>query len=207
MPLKPVVLCILDGWGLRDDTAGNAPKLANTPNFDRIWAAGPTAKLSASGEDVGLPPGQMGNSEVGHTNIGAGRVVWMDLPRINNAIDDGSFFSNEALALALVQLKATGGTAHIIGLLSPGGVHSHQRHIAMLATTFSSAGIPVAIHAFMDGRDVPPDSGRGANGILSGRYCRNAEYTRRHGLRPVLCHGSRQALGPGGTGLQTADGW
>ena len=162
MPLKPVVLCILDGWGLSDDPKGNAPKLANTPNFDRIWADGSNAKLIASGEDVGLPPGQMGNSEVGHTNIGAGRVVWMDLPRINNAIDDGTFFSNEELALALVQLKATGGTAHIMGLLSPGGVHSHQIHLAMLATTFSSAGIPVAIHAFMDGRDVPPESGREA---------------------------------------------
>ncbi|MEM7057026.1 MAG: 2,3-bisphosphoglycerate-independent phosphoglycerate mutase [Pseudomonadota bacterium] len=162
MPLKPVVLCILDGWGLSDDPAGNAPKLANTPNFDRIWADGPRSTLKASGEDVGLPPGQIGNSEVGHTNIGAGRVVWMDLPKINNAIENGTFFSNEALALAMAQLKVTGGTAHIMGLLSPGGVHSHQKHIAMLATAFSSAGIPVAIHAFMDGRDVAPDSGRAA---------------------------------------------
>ena len=160
MPLKPVVLCILDGWGLSNDPAGNAPKLANTPNFDRIWAEGPSATLQASGEDVGLPPGQIGNSEVGHTNIGAGRVVWMDLPRINNAILDGTIFSNDVLALALARLKASGGTAHIAGLLSPGGVHSHQKHIAMLARVFSGAGIPVAIHAFMDGRDVPPTSGR-----------------------------------------------
>lgn len=160
MPLKPVVLCILDGWGLRESTDANAPALARTPNFDRIWAEEPHAQLSASGEDVGLPAGQIGNSEVGHTNIGAGRIVWMDLPRINNAIEDGSFFSNEALLLCLARLKASGGTAHLIGLLSPGGVHSHQKHTAMLARVFSGAGIPVAIHAFMDGRDVPPTSGR-----------------------------------------------
>jgi len=160
MPLKPVVLCILDGWGLRDETTNNAPALANTPNFDRIWSAGPRAQLSASGEDVGLPAGQIGNSEVGHTNIGAGRVVWMDLPRINRAIEDGSFFSNPALMEFMVRMRASGGTAHVIGLLSPGGVHSHQRHIAMLARVLTGAGIPVAIHAFMDGRDVPPTSGK-----------------------------------------------
>ncbi|MEM9138649.1 MAG: 2,3-bisphosphoglycerate-independent phosphoglycerate mutase [Pseudomonadota bacterium] len=160
MPLKPVVLCILDGWGLRDETEANAPALAATPHFDRIWAEGPRAQLSASGEDVGLPAGQIGNSEVGHTNIGAGRVVWMDLPRINNAIEDGSLFKTEALLGALARLKATGGTAHLIGLLSPGGVHSHQRHTAMLARVFSGAGIPVVVHAFMDGRDVPPTSGK-----------------------------------------------
>ncbi len=166
MPLKPVVLCILDGWGLRDETADNAPALARTPNFDRLWAEGPSAQLSASGEDVGLPPGQMGNSEVGHTNIGAGRIVWMDLPRINSAIEDGSFFSNPALFEFMTRMKATGGTAHIMGLISPGGVHSHQRHIAMLARVLSGAGIAVAIHAFMDGRDVGPTSGADAMQVL-----------------------------------------
>ncbi|MEM1162623.1 MAG: 2,3-bisphosphoglycerate-independent phosphoglycerate mutase [Pseudomonadota bacterium] len=162
MPLKPVVLCILDGWGLRDETENNAPALANTPNFDRIWADGPRARLAASGEDVGLPPGQIGNSEVGHTNIGAGRIVWMDLPKINNAITEGTFFSNPALVEFMVKMKASGGTAHIIGLMSPGGVHSHQTHMAALARILSAAEIPVAIHAFMDGRDVAPKSGKGA---------------------------------------------
>jgi len=160
MPLKPVVLCILDGWGLCEETENNAPALADTPNFDRIWAGEPHAQLAASGEDVGLPEGQIGNSEVGHTNIGAGRVVWMDLPRINLAIEEGIFFSNPALMDFMARMKASGGTAHLIGLLSPGGVHSHQRHIAVLAQALSAAGIPVAIHAFMDGRDVPPTSGQ-----------------------------------------------
>ena len=162
MGLKPVVLCILDGWGLRDETEANAPALADTPNFDRIWTEGPRAQLQASGEDVGLPPGQIGNSEVGHTNIGAGRVVWMDLPRINRAIEDGGFFANPALVDFMTRMKASGGTAHLMGLLSPGGVHSHQMHMAALAKALSEAGIPVAIHAFMDGRDVPPKSGREA---------------------------------------------
>lgn len=156
MALKPVILCILDGWGLRDETEANAPALANTPNFDRIWAAGPRAQLSASGEDVGLPAGQIGNSEVGHTNIGAGRVVWMDLPKINNAIAGGTFFSNAELVNFIVRMKASGGTAHLMGLLSPGGVHAHQHHVAALAEILSRSGIPVAIHAFLDGRDVGP---------------------------------------------------
>lgn len=160
MPLKPVVLCILDGWGLRQETDANAPALAKTPNFDRIWASEACAQLSASGEDVGLPVGQMGNSEVGHTNIGAGRVVWMDLPKINRAIEDGTFFSNEALVAFMARMKASGGTAHIAGLVSPGGVHAHQNHIAALALALSEAGIPVAIHAYLDGRDVPPKSAR-----------------------------------------------
>ena len=159
MAHHPVVLCILDGWGLRQDAENNAPVLAETPNFDRIRSSCPSSQLAASGEDVGLPAGQIGNSEVGHTNIGAGRVVWMDLPRINNAIQDGSFFSNPALIDFMARMKATGGTAHILGLLSPGGVHSHQSHIAILARVLSGAGIPVAVHAFLDGRDVAPRSG------------------------------------------------
>jgi 2,3-bisphosphoglycerate-independent phosphoglycerate mutase len=161
MPLKPVILCILDGWGLSDEREGNAPLLANTPNFDRIWAEGPRATLSASGEDVGVPPGQIGNSEVGHTNIGAGRVVWMELPKIGRAIEDGTFFSNAALMLFMARMRESGGTAHLLGLLSPGGVHAHQRHMAMLCRALSGVGVPVAVHAFLDGRDVPPKSARG----------------------------------------------
>ena len=156
--MRPVVLCILDGWGLSPTREGNAVALADTPNFDRIWKECPHATLRAHGPDVGLPEGQMGNSEVGHMNIGAGRVVWMDLPRIDNAIADGSFAANEALAGFVAALKASHGAAHLAGLASPGGVHSHQRHIAAAAEAIAEAGVPVAVHAFLDGRDVPPKS-------------------------------------------------
>ncbi|MEO1315791.1 MAG: 2,3-bisphosphoglycerate-independent phosphoglycerate mutase [Pseudomonadota bacterium] len=157
---RPVILCILDGWGAREPAADNAPYLAKTPVFDRLMATCPTALLQASGEDVGLPAGQIGNSEVGHTNIGAGRVVWMDLPRIDRAIEDGSFASNAALLAFAGELRATGGTAHVLGLASPGGVHSHQRHIAAVARVLAGEGVPVALHLFTDGRDVAPKSGR-----------------------------------------------
>src|SRR6056297_3837915 len=145
---RPVVLCILDGWGLRPETEANAPALAATPAFDRIIAEGPAAQLITHGPDAGLPQGQMGNSEVGHTNIGAGRVVWMDLPRIDRAIETGAFASNPALGRFAATLRETGGTAHLIGLMSPGGVHSHQRHIAVAANHLASQGIPVALHLF-----------------------------------------------------------
>src|SRR5690625_4444929 len=124
MALKPVILCILDGWGLSTEREGNAPLLAKTPNFDRIWAEETHSTLAASGEDVGVPPGQIGNSEVGHTNIGAGRIVLMELPRINKAIEEGSFFSNPALVDFMQRLRQTGGMAHLMGLLSPGGATS-----------------------------------------------------------------------------------
>jgi 2,3-bisphosphoglycerate-independent phosphoglycerate mutase len=156
--MRPVALCILDGWGLSPSREGNAVALARTPNFDRIWAECPHAELAAHGPDVGLPEGQMGNSEVGHTNIGAGRVVWMDLPRIDNAIADGRFAANPGLGRFVAAVKAAGGTAHLAGLASPGGVHSHQRHVAAAAQAIAAAGVPVAVHAFLDGRDVPPAS-------------------------------------------------
>ena len=157
-PPKPVVLCILDGWGLREDREANAVALADTPTFDRLWSACPHAALTACGEAVGLPEGQMGNSEVGHTNIGAGRIVWMDLPRIDKAIESGEFAENAALTDFIATLKESGGTAHIAGLVSPGGVHSHQRHVAEAAKVIAAAGVPVRIHAFLDGRDTPPRS-------------------------------------------------
>lgn len=153
---RPVVLCILDGWGLRPETEANAVALGKTPVFDRLMATCPNATLKTCGEDVGLPTGQMGNSEVGHTNIGAGRVVWMDLPRIDRAIADGSFAENPALGEFAERLRATGGTAHLIGLLSPGGVHSHQRHMAEAARVLMAKGVPVGLHALLDGRDVGP---------------------------------------------------
>lgn len=157
---KPVVLCILDGWGLREETAYNAPALANTPNFDRLMATCPSNALITHGPDVGLPTGQMGNSEVGHTNIGAGRVVAMDLGQIDLAIEDGSFFKNDALLDFAAKVKAAGGAAHIAGLVSPGGVHSHQDHLVAAARALTDQGLSVAIHAITDGRDVAPQSAR-----------------------------------------------
>ncbi len=155
---KPIVLCILDGWGLRDDPANNAPAMAATPNFDRIMDNGPSATLLTHGPDVGLPSGQMGNSEVGHTNIGAGRVVPMDLGQIDLAIEDGSFATNEALVDFIAKLKASGGTAHLMGVISDGGVHGHYVHVQAAAKAIAAAGVPVVIHAITDGRDVAPKS-------------------------------------------------
>ena len=137
-----VVLCILDGWGLNPDPTGNAVAQAQTPNFDAIMAAGPSATLTACGEAVGLPGGQMGNSEVGHMNIGAGRIVWMDLPRINNAIADGSFATNAALGSFCTRVTAAGGVAHVAGLVSDGGVHAHSDHmIAAVEAIVATGGL------------------------------------------------------------------
>src|SRR6266446_4411676 len=122
---RPVMLVIMDGWGFREDPADNAVRQAHTPAFDRLWATCPHALLRTSGKDVGLPPGQMGNSEVGHLNIGAGRVVMQDLPRIGHAIEDGSIARAEALTGLIAALKASGGTCHLMGLASAGGVHAH----------------------------------------------------------------------------------
>ncbi len=158
---KPVVLCILDGWGIGTDTTANAPALANTPNFDRIMASGPSAQLITHGPDAGLPSGQMGNSEVGHTNIGAGRVVAMDLGQIDLAIEDGSFFEAEALLAFIDKLKASGGTAHVMGLLSDGGVHGSLEHMIATVETITKADVPVALHVITDGRDVAPSSALG----------------------------------------------
>ncbi|SDE81389.1 2,3-bisphosphoglycerate-independent phosphoglycerate mutase [Rhodospira trueperi] len=182
---RPVVLCILDGWGHREDTADNAIALANTPNWDRLLRDNPHAMIETSGGDVGLPHGQMGNSEVGHMNLGAGRVVVQDLPRIDGAVRDGSLSTNPALTRFIDSLRSSGGTCHLMGLMSPGGVHSHQDHMVALAKIIGEAGVPVVVHALMDGRDTPPSSGKGylerfladvadvpdcRVGIVSGRY-------------------------------------
>jgi 2,3-bisphosphoglycerate-independent phosphoglycerate mutase len=158
---KPVVLCILDGWGLDPGSASNAPALARTPTFDRLMATCPHATLVTHGRDVGLPQGQMGNSEVGHTNIGAGRIVAMDLGMIDLAIEDGEFAAKPALRDFIAALQVSGGTAHIAGLASPGGVHAHQTHMAEAARLIAAEGVPVVIHAITDGRDVPPRSAAG----------------------------------------------
>ncbi len=163
---KPVVLCILDGWGLREDSTANAPAQAATPTMDRLMAECPNATLVTFGPDAGLPTGQMGNSEVGHTNIGAGRVVAMDLGQIDLAIEDGSFVKARALQDFIATLKRTGGTAHLAGLASPGGVHSHQSHIVAAAQAVRAAGVPVVVHAITDGRDVAPKSAMGQVGAL-----------------------------------------
>ena len=155
---RPVMLVVLDGWGWREDAADNAIRQAKTPTFDRLWATGPRAFLRTSGRDVGLPPGQMGNSEVGHLNIGAGRVVMQDLPRIGDAIASGEIKKAPALIGLIEALKKSGGTCHLIGLVSPGGVHSHQDHAAALAKILTDAGVPALVHAITDGRDTPPQS-------------------------------------------------
>src|SRR5262249_35183833 len=149
---------VLDGWGWREEAADNAIRQARTPTFARLWAGCPHAFLHTSGEDVGLPSGQMGNSEVGHLNIGAGRLVLQDLPPINAAIAGGDIETGAALQRLVEGLRQTGGTCHLLGLVSPGGVHSHQDHAAALASILAAASVPTLVHAFTDGRDTPPRS-------------------------------------------------
>lgn len=158
---KPVVLCILDGWGERAPAADNAIALAKTPTWDRMFADLPRSRLNASAGEVGLPDGQMGNSEVGHMNLGAGRVVLQELPKIDKAVADGTLADMAAVTDLIAKLKASGGTCHIMGLMSPGGVHTHQDHMVALAKAAAAAGIPVRVHGFLDGRDTPPRNGLG----------------------------------------------
>ncbi|MGH9442287.1 MAG: 2,3-bisphosphoglycerate-independent phosphoglycerate mutase [Thermoanaerobaculia bacterium] len=185
-PFKPVVLVICDGWGVRDEVRGNAIALARTPNFRRMLAEFPSTTLLASGEDVGLPAGQMGNSEVGHLNLGAGRMVPQDILRIDLAIRDGSFFRNSAAVGAFEAAKSRGAAVHLMGLVSDGGVHSHENHLFALLEIARRHGPPdVFLHVFLDGRDTPPRSaplyvkrledaisrvGTGRIATVSGRY-------------------------------------
>src|SRR3954469_23898188 len=159
---RPVALIVLDGWGYRPEAAGNAIALAKTPVWDSLWKRGSRTLLEASGLRVGLPAGQMGNSEVGHLNLGAGRVVMQDLVRISTAIADGSFYTNPALLGACRHVKANGGTVHIMGLIGTGGVHAIDEHLcALLELTKRERLERVAIHAFLDGRDTMPKSALG----------------------------------------------
>lgn len=156
---RPTMLCILDGWGISSSTDGNAAALADTPHLDRLFATCPHSKLEASGLAVGLPEGQMGNSEVGHMNIGAGRVVYQDLTRISKSIEEGDFFSNEVLCKLMQQVNSAGTTLHLLGLLSDGGVHSLNSHLYALIDMAKQQGIKhVRIHPVLDGRDTPPRS-------------------------------------------------
>ena len=159
---KPVMLLILDGWGYRRPvTTDNAIEQGHTPNWHKLIETCPHGFVETSGLDVGLPNGQMGNSEVGHMNLGAGRVVMQDLPKIDQAVENGTLAQNPVLIELIDTLKKTNGTCHLMGLMSPGGVHSHQNHILVLAEILNKNGIKVAVHAFMDGRDTPPQSGKG----------------------------------------------
>lgn len=159
---KPVMLLILDGWGYREEkTPDNAIEQGNTPNWHNLLETCPHCLIETSGYDVGLPDGQMGNSEVGHTNLGAGRVVMQDLPRIDLAIKDGSIEKNSTLQEMIAKLKETKGSCHLMGLMSPGGVHSHQKHIEAVCKILQNNGINVNVHAFLDGRDTPPQSAKG----------------------------------------------
>ncbi len=182
-PPRPVILLILDGFGWREEAADNAVVQAATPHFDRLWATCPHAFLRTDGDAVGLPDGQMGNSEVGHLNIGAGRVVRQELARIGAATRDGSLARAPALLNLIAAARHSGGTCHLMGLVSDGGVHAHQDHAAALAAILADAGVPMAVHVFTDGRDTAPQSGggyvaalqaalpRGASvATLSGRY-------------------------------------
>jgi 2,3-bisphosphoglycerate-independent phosphoglycerate mutase len=160
---RPIVLVILDGFGIGADSAADAIAAARMPVWRGLLDRWPNARLAASAEAVGLPAGQMGNSEVGHLNIGAGRPVLQDLPRIDAAIDDGSFFERPALQEAAARARRPeGGTLHVVGLVGPGGVHAHDRHIVALARLAARAGVPrFRLHALLDGRDTPPSSALG----------------------------------------------
>jgi 2,3-bisphosphoglycerate-independent phosphoglycerate mutase len=156
---KPVVLLILDGWGHRDDPTDNALAQARLPNWHALLGSAPHTLIHTEGRHVGLPDGQMGNSEVGHMNLGAGRIVYQDLTRIDAAIEDGTFYANAELRAACAAAQAHGGTLHLMGLMSPGGVHSHENHIfAMIELARREGVAKVAVHAFLDGRDMPPRS-------------------------------------------------
>ena len=180
---KPVVLCIMDGFGYNPSDYGNAITAAKTPRLDEIMKNNPMTYIGASGMDVGLPDGQMGNSEVGHTNIGAGRVVYQELTRITKSIADGDFFHNEAFVNAIENCKKHDSALHFIGLLSDGGVHSHNTHLYALLELAKQNGLEkVYVHALLDGRDVPPCAGPSSQRRACGRpespgcWCRRSRW-------------------------------
>ena len=159
MNRKPIMLMILDGFGINENEKGNAVKLAKTPVLDKLMKQNPTTVIKTSGLDVGLPEGQMGNSEVGHTNIGAGRIVYQELTKITKSIEDGDFFTNPEFMAAIENCKKYNSKLHILGLVSDGGVHSHIRHLyALLELAKRRDFEDVYVHCFLDGRDTPPAS-------------------------------------------------
>lgn len=208
---KPLVLLILDGWGYREETSNNAIALANTPVLDGLWKNNPATLISGSGQDVGLPDGQMGNSEVGHVNIGSGRIVYQNFTRINKAISDGDFNTNPAFVENIDKAVNAGKAVHIMGLLSPGGVHSHEDHLlAMVELANARGASEIYVHAFLDGRDTPPRSamasiekfqalfkrlGKGQFASLIGRYYamdRDQRWDRVESAYNLITHGQSQ---------------
>lgn len=170
-PVKPLVLLILDGWGYREDPTDNAIVQANTPVMDRLWQQSPHSLISGSGMDVGLPDGQMGNSEVGHVNLGSGRVVYQEFTRITKAIKDGDFFQNQVLVNAVKNAVQQGKAVHLMGLLSPGGVHSHEEHlVAMIELAHREGAREIYLHAFLDGRDTPPRSAEASLQLVQDKF-------------------------------------
>ena len=202
-PPPTTLLVVLDGWGLRAEADHNAIHAARTPHWDRLWASPRKTRLDASGTRVGLPHGQMGNSEVGHMNLGAGRVVYQDLTRIDRAVDSGEFATNESLRNAIATAIERDSVLHVMGLLSPGGVHSHEDHLHALVALASGQGARVRLHAFLDGRDVPPKSALasltrfeqrfpGVIASITGRYHamdRDARWERTERAYDLLRHG------------------
>lgn len=202
---KPTVLIILDGWGYREDTRDNAIANADTPVWDRLWSEAPHTLVSGSGLDVGLPAGQMGNSEVGHMSLGAGRVIFQNITRIDQAIADGSFEQNPAYASAIDKAIAANGAVHVFGLLSTGGVHSHEAQIFAAIRLAAKRGAKrVYLHAFLDGRDTPAQ-----RRCFPGKSRRPVHRARlrpgRQHMRSLLRNGSRQSLGSHRPGLLAAD--
>lgn len=202
MSKKPTVLMILDGYGLNDNTNGNAVAEGRTPVMDKLMAECPFVKGNASGLAVGLPDGQMGNSEVGHLNMGAGRIVYQDLTKITKAIQDGDFFENKALLAACENVKKNGSALHMFGLVSDGGVHSHNEHIYGLLELAKKQGIEkVYVHCFLDGRDTPPRIRQGLCRTVGSKDERDRYRgsCKRDGT--LLCNGQRQPLGQSGKGI------
>ena len=198
---RPVALIILDGYGHNPDAQHNAVASANTPVMDALWSQRPHAFVHTDGRHVGLPDGQMGNSEVGHMNLGAGRIVYQDFTRITKAIEDGELDNNPVLTQPIDDAVANQRPVHLIGLLSPGGVHSHEDHFLALAELAARRGAKqIYIHAFLDGRDMPPESAlpsiKRANARPGGAGWRR-QWLCCLGDRAFLCHGSRQPLGAG----------
>ena len=217
---SPTVLVILDGFGYREASENNAIFHAATPTFDRLWREGESTLVSGSGLDVGLPEGQMGNSEVGHMSLGSGRIIYQSITRIDKAIDDGDFEENEAYCDAIDKAVATSGAVHLFGLLSPGGVHSHENHIFAAARLAQKRGASaIYLHAFLDGRDTPPRSaqasleqaeaelaalGVGRIATVQGRYFamdRDKRWDRIASATKLLVNGEAEFSFDSGTGI------
>ena len=200
MSYKPVALIILDGWGIREREHGNAVVQAHTPNYQSWLNGRERSILDASGQAVGLPDGQMGNSEVGHLNLGAGRIVYQDLTRINLAIQEEQFAQQAVLQQAVAKVKEKQGKLHLIGLMGDGGVHSHHNHLYALLRLAEEANIDPIVHVITDGRDTPPQSGLGYVQKLEG-YLEDHPGVIASVSGPLLHNGSRQTLGAHSDGL------